>query len=316
MRLGESMRTMEDRTANLLAFPGFDRVAHGLASGFLAVHEAAPRLAALFSTQQRWLMSHVALARHFAGVRAGRPGLSRREFLEDLQPLGLASRNTAAAFFTEALHYGIVQPSPAAGRTTDLVVPAPATLSALTEWFALHLGALDRLDGGSRLAHLRRSEESLLANMQPLVAGALLGNRTVRTPPQTYAIFASIDDGGSLMDRLISGLDVDTAPRQDRALTNVTSVSALARPLNLSRTHAGRTLASAIAIGALGWSGAPGHSRLWLSQDFRSDYARIQAEKLAIIDFAFNATVRSEEPEIGPEVLGWHFEDAGISPAL
>lgn len=303
------MKTTEDRAAELLAIPGFDRVAHGLANGFLAVHEAAPRLASLFSTQQRWLMSHVALARHFWGIRTGRPGLSRREFLEDLQPLGLASRNTAAAFFTEALHYGIIQPGPAAGRVTDLVVPAPATLSALTEWFALHLGALDRLDDGDRVAHLRQREEPLLIEMQPLVAAALLGSRAVRTPPPTYAIFASIDDGGSLMDRLICGLDAETAPHQEQALTNVTSVSALARKLNLSRTHAGRTIAAAAAIGALGWSGAPGHSRLWLSRAFRAEYAQIQAAKLAIIDDAFYATVGRSEPGAAAEMLGAKAEE-------
>lgn len=303
---------IEDRATNLLATPGFARVAHGLAGGFLAVHEAVPRLASLFSTQQRWLMSHVALARHFSGVRAGRPGLSRREFLEDLQPFGLVSRNTAAAFFTEVLHYGIVQISPAAGRTTDFVVPAPATLSALTEWFALHLGALDRLDGANRLACLRRNEEILVARMQPLVAEALLGSRMIRTPPPTYAIFASIDDGGSLMDRLIAGLDIDAAPHQERALTSVTSVSALARPLNLSRTHAGRTLAAAVAVGALGWSGAPGHSSLWLSRQFRREYAQMQAAKLAIIDHAFTATTESREPEIAAGMPGRQAEDARI----
>ncbi len=305
---------MEDRAAELLGIPGFDRVAHGLANGFLAVHEAAPRLASLFSTQQRWLMSHVALARHFWGVQAGRPGLSRRELLEDLQPLGLASRNTAAAFFSEVLHYGIIQPAPAAGRATDLFVPAPATLSALTEWFALHLGALDRLDDGDRVAHLRQREEALLIEMQPRVAAALLGNRTIRTPPPTYAIFASIDDGGSLMDRLICGLDADAAPHQEQALTNVTSVSALARKLNLSRTHAGRTLAAAVAVGALGWSGAPGHSRLWLSRAFRTEYAQMQAMKLAILDDAFEATVSRSASALAAEMLGPKAEEIRANP--
>lgn len=305
---------MEDRAAGLLAIPGFDRVAHGLANGFLAVHEAAPRLASLFSTQQRWLMSHVALARHFRGARTGRPGLSRRELLEDLQPLGLASRNTAAAFFSEVLHYGIIQPAPAAGRAADLFVPAPATLSALTEWFALHLGALDRLDDGDRVVHLRQREEALLIEMQPRVAAALLGNRTIRTPPPAYAIFASIDDGGSLMDRLICGLDAETAPHQEQALTTVTSVSALARKLNLSRTHAGRTLAAAVAVGALGWSGAPGHSRLWLSRAFRAEYAQMQAMKLAIIDDAFEATVDRSSSALATEMLCPKAEETRTNP--
>lgn len=307
------MTTMEDRVAHLLAIPGFDHVARGLASGFLAVQGAAPRLASLFSTQQRWLMSHVALARYFHAVRSGRPGLSRRGFLEDLQPFGLSSRNTAAAFFDEVLHYGIVQPVTAAGRASDLVIPAPATLSALTEWFALHLGALDSLDGGSRLAGLRQGQERLLATMQPLVASALLGNPTIRTPPPSYAVFASIDDGGSLMDRLVAGLDVDAPSQEARAPTHITSVSALARGLDLSRTHTGRTIAAAAAIGALGWDGTPGRSRLWLSRSFRAEYARMQATKLAIIDDAFSAATERDESEIAPDMHGRRADDACVS---
>lgn len=308
------MKTTEDRASELLAASGFDRVARGLAGGFLAVHEAVPRLASLFSTQQRWLMSHVALARHFYAVRSGRPGLSRREFLEDLQPLGLASRNTAAAFFDEVLHYGIVQPAPAGGRAPDLVVPAPATLSALMEWFALHLDALDRVDGGNRLAQLRRAPEHMLVTMQPLVAASLIGNPTIRRPPQSYAIFASIDDGGSLMDRLIAGLDADASQHEARALTNVTSISALVQRLDLSRTHAGRTIAAAAAMGALGWDGTPGRSRLWLSQAFRNEYALMQAMKLAIIDDAFGVTVGRDEPMMEADMPGRTADDAWASP--
>lgn len=309
------MQNTEDRIAELLAAPRFDLAAQRLAAGFLSVQETAPRLASLFSTQQRWLMSHVALARHYRGVRTGRPGLSRREFLDDLRPHGLASRNTAAAFFAEALHYGIVQPCQATGRATDLVEPSPTTLSALTEWFGLHLATLDSLDGGDRLAQLRQNESILLAAMEPAVAENLISCGTIRRPPPAYAIFASVDDGGSLMDRLIVGVDLEAARHQERTLTNVTSVSALARPLNLSRTHAGRTLAAAAAIEALGWSGAPGRSPLWLSRAFRTDYARMQAVKLSIIDAAFAKATRSEAPAVSAELLGRRTADAWDRPS-
>ena len=154
-------------------------------------------------------------------------------------------------------------------------------------WYGLHLGALDVLDGGARVARLQEEGGALLAKIHAGVARGLLASEAIRKPSPLYAVFASVDDGGSLMDRLVASLDIEAAG--ERILTNVTSVSALARSLNLSRTHAGRTLAAAAASDALGWSGTVGRSPLWVSRDFVMAYAGIQATKLAIIDAAYGA---------------------------
>ena len=298
------MQSLEWRIDRLLADPQFDRAIHRLASGFVDVQAAAPRLASQFATQQRWLMSHAALSRYFRGLRSGRPGLSRAEFLEEALGHRLASRNTATAFFAEALHYGLIRPIGASSRGSGLVEPAPSTLWALTEWYALHLAALDALDGGDRVERLRKADLMLLAEMESGVADGLLGCELIRAPAPIYAVFASVDDGGSLMDRLIVGLDWDAAPAQEQALTDVTSVSALARRLNLSRTHTGRTVAAAAALGGLGWSGTPGRSPIWLSRRFRAEYAQIQAAKLAIIGTAFDAAARTPEPASPTAAIG------------
>lgn len=283
------MQTEKSKIERMLAHPAFDHVVHRLASGFLEVQQAAPRLASQFSTQQRWLLSHAALSRYFRGLAAGRPGLSRREFVDDALAHRLASRNTAQAFFAESLKYGIVLPTKAVGGTANpLAAPAPAVLWALNEWYLAHLGALDALDDGDRAARLRESGNEILPRMQPAVSDGLLASEVIRTPVPDYAVFASVDEGGTLMDRLIAGLDIANARDEERAVTNVTSVSALARSLNLSRTHAGRTLAEAIALGSLGWTGATGRSPLWLSRGFRIGYAHMQAAKLAIIGDAFD----------------------------
>ena len=131
----------------------------------------------------------------------------------------------------------------------------------------------------------------------PAVADGLIASDIIRAPGPDYAVFASVDEGGSLMDRLIAGLDVATARDEDKAITNVTSVSALARPLNLSRTHAGRTLSAAIALGSLGWSGAAGRSPIWLSRGFRTGYARVQAAKIMIVGDAFDQATSSADGE-------------------
>ena len=134
------MQGLEAEIERLLAHPRFDHAAHRLARDFLAVQAASPRLASQFSTQQRWLMSHAVLSHYFRGRSAGRMGLSRRDFVEQALAHGLASRNTAAAFFVEARQYGLVQPTRA---HADVVQPAPATLQALIEWYAIHLAARD-----------------------------------------------------------------------------------------------------------------------------------------------------------------------------
>jgi hypothetical protein len=296
------MQFLERKIDRLLADPQFDYAIHRLAAGFVDVQAAAPRLASQFATQQRWLMSHAALSCYFRGLRSGRPGLSRNEFLEASLGHRLASRNTATAFFAEALHYGLVRPIGATGRNSGLVEPSPSTLWALAEWYALHLSALDTLDGANRVERLRSADLLLLAEMESGVADGLLGCELIRDPAPIYAVFASVDDGGSLMDRLIVGLDRDAARAQEQALTDVTSISALARRLNLSRTHTGRTVAAAVALGGLGWSGAPGRSPIWLSRRFREEYAQIQATKLAIIGSAFDAAARVAEPAMPQSV--------------
>lgn len=281
------MPTLDARVADMLADPRFAGLAHRLAGGFLKVQNVAPRLVSQFAAQQRCLISHAVLGAYFRGLGSGKPGFTQREFVDLALDHGLSSRNTAAAFFVEALHYGITQPvRPGFGRGGP-VEPAATTLWGLSEWYKLHLSAIDGLDAGSRATRLHAEGATLLAKLQPAVAERFLASALIRTPPATYRIFASVDEGSSLMDRLVTGVDVATARDQERALTDVTSVSALARPFNISRTHTGRILSAAIDIGAMGWSGVRGRSRLWLSRGFRDDYARVQATKLAIIDEAF-----------------------------
>lgn len=285
-----------------LAHPRFAGLIRGLAGGFLGVQQVAPRLVTQFAAQQRCLISHAALASYFRGLLIGKPGFTQRDFVENALVHGLSSRNTAAAFFAEALHYGIIRiAGPDRGRAS-FIEPAPETLWGLCEWYRLHLAVLDGLDGGSRAAIMQPGSIALLAEVEPVVADALLTSPLIRKPPPTYAVFASVDEGGSLMDRLIAGAD-PAADTEERALTDVTSVSSLAKPFNISRTHAGRTLAGAIAIGAIGWTGVPGRSRLWLSRAFREDYARVQATKLAAIAEAFDAATSGAGIGTGPVAM-------------
>jgi hypothetical protein len=235
-------------------------------------------------------MAHAAVAQYFRDVAAAGPGagLSMARLLDLVERYEVASRNTAAAFLKEMLKYDIVRHVAASeGKRHRTFEPAPTTLAALFQWHVLHLATLDGIDGGTRSATLSAAPEAL-QRLQPLIADGILGDNTVRKPEPTFALFAWVDEGGIVMDRLIVGCEEGPADR-DRVTTDATSVSGLAQRLKLSRTQLGRKLAVAEAMGSLGWVGARGKSRIWVSQGFRHEYHKAQAVKLAIIDAAYEA---------------------------
>jgi hypothetical protein len=274
----------------ILAHPALGACVRGQAQALLLIHQASPRTASPFATQQRWLMAQAALAQYFRNEAAqSGSGLLAERFLDLVETYQLASRNTAAAFVKEMLKYGIVCTIAASeGRRHRPVEPSPMTLAVLQHWLVVHLATLDGLDGGARVETLR-ARPSALGLMQPLIADGLLASREVREPDRTFSLFTWVNDGGIVMDRLIVGC----SPQVDglaRVPTDITSISGLAQGLNLSRSQLSRKFAAAAAMGSLGWSGPRGKSSLWVSAGFRREYHAAQAVKLAIIDAAFVAS--------------------------
>lgn len=282
----------DEPVRRLLDAPGFSAAIRQLAQSFVTIHEVAPRTAALFATQQRWLLCHAALALHFRREDPARPGLTRRDIGQLALRHAIASRNTAYAFFDEALKYGVIRPVP--GSTAGegcLAAPSPATLTMLAHWFAAHLQALDLIDKGDRTGRFQEVPELLLALAEPEIARALLADPGIRQPGPLYSIFTWADAGGLLMDRLIAGIGPEVAPERDKFLTDVSAISHLAEAFGLSRAHTSRKFAAAESIGGVGWSGRRGRSRIWISRAFHDEYARAQAQKLAIIEQAFVAAL-------------------------
>ena len=279
----QALRALSGDVDGLMAKPAFAETVGLLARGFVAMHAAAPRPSALFATQQRWLLCQAALARHF---RMAGAGVTRRDVGHLALRHGIASRNTAYAFFDEIVHYGIVLPAAGDGRAEEMV-PSPVALTMLAEWYAIHLAALDRIDAGTRSERFRAAPERLLPFLAPPLSDGLLASPDVRLPGPLYRIFAWTDAGGLLMDRLVAGIDRTIAMAGGGFLTDVVAMSDLARAFGLSRAHVSRKFSEAEAIGGIGWSGRRGYSRLWLSQDFYTEYAMAQARKLVIFRAAF-----------------------------
>lgn len=287
----------------LIASEGFAAAVAMMSAEFVAIHGIAPRAAALFATQQRWLLCQAALAEHFRGVADGRPCLTRRRMAHLALQHGIASRNTAHAFFDEALKYGVIRPS------HDAFVPSDETLLILIRWYSLHFRALDMLDSKARNARFLADPQNWLIGLAPVAGSTMLSNPGVRTPGPLYTIFTWADAGGLLMDRLVAGIDRMVTRVDGGFLTDLSSISYMARSFGLSRAHASRKITEAESIGGIGWSGRRGHSRIWISHDFYHEYARAQAYKLLALDKAF--TVATALGSIGWQVSKMDGDDPG-----
>jgi hypothetical protein len=253
----------------------------------LQIYEASPRMAAIFATQQRWLMAHAGLALYFRRDPSdSRDGLTAARFLEVNREYGVASRNTAAAFVQEMLTYDFARYAPGGkdGRMRALE-PAQSSLDALSGWLMIHLSTLDALDGGHRLKIFHRVADPL-ARIQPLIAEGLLSSAAVRKPAPTFSLFTWLNNGGIAMDWLIAGTQ-DAEAGAERIPTGIVSTAEFARGLKLSRTHLARKLREAEELGSVGWQGQRGKSVMWVSKAFEREYSSAQAVKLAIIDAAF-----------------------------
>ena len=197
----------------------------------------------------------------------------------------VASRNTADSYVKELLNYKylslVVDPK---DKRLRPMRPAPHVIEIFGGWLQVHLASLDSLAGGHRLQTFQQNP-AMVAALQPLIAEGLLAANAVRNPEKTFSLFTWLDNGGLVMDWLIT--NVERAPLDaERVRVGAFSVGEMSARLNLSRTHLARKLKEAEALGSIGWEGRRGHSDMWVSKGFRQEYAGAQAIKLSIIDLA------------------------------
>ncbi|UDL88596.1 hypothetical protein LGH82_26260 [Mesorhizobium sp. PAMC28654] len=273
---------------DIASHPALHRYVQEQSLALIRIFEDSPRLASIFATQQRWLMGHIGLSMHFRRDPSDRrKELTVSRFIEVVHRHDVASRNTADAFIKEMLHYNIAEYAAGGDGRTHPLQPTAATVRTFTGWVLAHLRTLDHIDGGDRLASFLE-QPGMLARLQPLVADGLLASKPVREPNQTFSLFIWLNNGGIVMDWLMSGIDPGHAGLE-RIPTSVVSIGDFARWLKLSRTHLGRKLRTAEDLGSVGWLGERGHSVMWLSRRFYEEYMTVQAAKLAIVDSAFEA---------------------------
>ncbi|MDH4439726.1 MAG: hypothetical protein QE284_05010 [Rhizobium sp.] len=270
----------------LLASPKLHEAIRDQSAALLAVHDESPRLAAVFGTQQRWLLGHLAMAHYFTEVASGatEPAIFLARYFEQVRQYEISSVNTADAFIKEMLVYGVAIQANAGDKRNRPVAPAAHTIAGVYRWTWIHLRSLDAIDGGHRLKAFE-ADERLLARLHPTITSRFMVTPAIRTPPETWSLFTWLNNGGIVMDWLLAGIE-PADPSVERVRTQVRSVPQMAEIFRLSRTHLNRKLREAEALGSIGWEGARGRSVMWVSRQFREEYAASQAAKLAIIDEA------------------------------
>ncbi len=274
----------------IAAHPQFLNFFRMQSRALLQVYNADARMASVFATQQRWLLAHAALALYFErGPAESCTGITLTRFFELVAWDKIASRNTADTFIKEMVHYNFVRHIGGEDKRTRPLIPVEATVGAITGWVSVHLSTLDQIDDGKRLSRFLNTEHAIW-RLHPAIARGLLASSAVRKPQKTFSLFTWLDNGGVVMEWLISNLG-NPSEDSDRIATAIFSLVDMARWLNLSPTHLMRKLREAEALNSLGWEGQRGKSTMWVSRDFVHEMVAAQATKLAVIDAAFDATL-------------------------
>jgi DNA-binding MarR family transcriptional regulator len=235
------------------------------------------------------LLGHIALLAQFENMRdTGRAGMHAAKVAALAQEAGVSSRNTAEAFLREMVAYGFAAaaPHPDDQRIRWLAV-TPYALEAVSAWAYGNLATLDAFDGGERAKTFMAAPQAL-GVLQPIAARMFLTLSDIRNPGPTFALFDLVDEGGGIMDRLISTCELAAGPDGRRA-TAVAAMTDFGDHLRISRSHLTRKLREAEAQGALGWTGPRGRSPIWISDAFVAQYIKRIAAELAPIEAGYQA---------------------------
>lgn len=270
----------------LLGYPGFKDLVRIQSRRLIEASDAEARLSSAFTNQQRWLMSHIGFALYFEQMRdPSAPGLNITTFTETMAELGIASRNTADAYCKELINYGyLVTADSKQDRRRKPLKPLPAVFQIYQFWLLVHLDTLDKIAPANR-AQRFMADPSALARIQPTLARGLALRRGFDAIGRDFALLNWLDAGAHLMDILAQNWRPDP-DRPDRLICSFIATSELAARLAISRPHLSRKLREAQEHDAMGWTGLPGKSPLWVGQKFLDDYLLGQAVKLAVIDEA------------------------------
>ncbi|KQV34755.1 MULTISPECIES: hypothetical protein [unclassified Rhizobium] len=272
----------------LVAHPAYFAVLQQCARHLVGLYDHFPRVARLVSSQQKWLLSQAAYALYLQrDPEDPLSGITASRLLDIMVKFGAASRNTAAAFLAELLAYKLIQDVPGnTNRRSRPLEPTAVIIDAMEKWFRGQMHSLDLLDGGTRVVRLD-ADPTIFHRAQPIAARQLIEDRAWREPPASIASFVWTENGGLLLDDIMSKV-VTSGPSNRPYLIEDLSFSELSIHYGLSRTHIRRLFTRAEESGWVGRTEKIGRKRhLSVSPDFINAYMGWQAIKHCALDRAF-----------------------------
>lgn len=270
----------------LLTMAGFSAGLDLAAQELLETFHRMPRRVRYVADLQRWLISHAALALHFEHkTDPSKPPVTPvnlQHFLGDTQ---IASKNTISAFLMEMRHYQFGDMVEAADHRYRPIEASEATESLARHYFAIHLRALDIIDGGSRQDRAA-ALPGFITHAQPVFARAMLHSEEWRNPPPSLFNFVKSDTGSNILHVLVSRAPQALPSTDDPIWIGEISPNRIAEHCLISPAHVSRLISRARHDGMLGWARSSHRGEGWISPQLVRDYRRRQAIKLAAVSQA------------------------------
>lgn len=264
----------------------FFAVLRDAAEQLLAMHDTAPRVVRYVASMQKWLITQAIVALHFERKHDDtRPPLtagSLIDFFAERQPF---SKNTLTAHLAEMRAYGLLVPLESRDKRVKPLQLSPYGEALVGQWLESHLSALDRMDGGDRLATLGGNPQ-LLARIHPLAVRALVFDPAWAEPPASVDLFVRTESGSNILHELICHLPADIASMAEPIRLGPLRASEVSTRHTLSRGHVQRVFSRARAEGLLVWSLPGNQGDLSVSPTLLLDYAKWQGVKFRAIAIA------------------------------
>ncbi|WP_319517164.1 hypothetical protein [uncultured Martelella sp.] len=250
------------------------------------VYQANPRLGANFASHRRWLISQSALALYWGENGA----LTVNNLIDVLKPFRVASPNTIRNHVDESVKYGFLQPDPAhKSLRPRYFAPSEIVCGAIGQWLGANFSVLDAVDGADRVSAFAARPETIPA-IQSRLAWSCLYDAAWREPPPRVALLQKSISGGLVMDSIVS-MAGRQACSDGRYLIPAINAREMAGRILISRTHLQRILRKVLEVGAIGWTGKPFETGMWVDHTFIDEYCRWQAVKAQHLDAAFEHVV-------------------------
>lgn len=271
----------------------FPAIEKQIAEHLIEIHIKTPRLSRLKASHRKWLMTHALFALALRR-REDDPlsGLTATRFIEMVEALDCASRNTATAYLAELVAYKFLRDVPdVPDKRVRVLEPTEITLAGMFSWFRGHMACLDRLDGGSREATTVANPQ-IFRLAQPIAADLMMADSLWKDPPDSIGHFLWSDLGGMVLHDLITRLDPNLDRNADRIAIGPVSLSEISEIYFVSQTNLKRMFKKAENDNLLGWEQPRRRGSLWLSKVFVEDYFTWQSAKFAALDQAYCVTIK------------------------